>query len=262
MTTLAVLAAVCAAALVVAPPSRLRPSPGRAARQVGPWTISVVVAAVLLCWFGLRVGPMAAYLVALTAGTLSAIIALWRRGVRRREADQISGRVAETCSLIADELHAGRPVAVALDCAADEWSLLVEARRAFELGADVPDALRRLATVPGAADLRLLGAAWQVSAHTGHGLAVAVDSVAGNLRAAQSTRRVIASELASARATAWLVAALPIPALLIGGGAGGNPWRFLIGTPIGLGLLTGGLVLGLAGLWWLELIADGARGSW
>jgi tight adherence protein B len=81
--------------------------------------------------------------------------------------------------------------------------------------------------------------------------------VSAALRADRATLQVVEGELASARATARLVAALPVFALLLSAGAGGGAWSFLTGTPPGWACLLGGLALGLAGLAWIERIAQG-----
>ncbi len=178
---------------------------------------------------------------------------------RRREVAADQAAVLEVCELLAAELASGRPPGVALTAASERWPPLVAAVEALRLGADVPDALRRLATLrPGAADLRWVAGAWQVAERSGHGLATALERTATSLRARRRTRRLVDSELASARATARLVAGLPLAVLVMGSGAGSDPWTFLLGTPVGWICLTGGLGLIGLGLGWIERLADRA----
>ncbi len=254
-SAVAVAAAALAVALLVRPPVRL---PGAGALpQVGlVGVVSLGGAAALL----VLATPRLAALVLVAAGAMVAAVALWRRRRRRRAAEAVSAQVLETCELIAGELAAGRPPGDCLDRAAVAWPPLAIVAEAFRVGADVPASFRALAaTLDGARDLRIVAAAWQVAHRTGEGLGAAVDRIAESLRAAAATRRVVTGELASARATARLVAGLPILALAMGSGAGGDPWGFLLGTPAGLACLAAGLAFGFAGLWWIEAIAHAAE---
>jgi tight adherence protein B len=180
---------------------------------------------------------------------------LRRRRAERARAELRGEQVRRFCEELAAELSAGLPVSVALDGVVGRWPELGAAASAARLGGSVPEALRELARHPGAGDLLLVAAAWQVAQRGGAGLAAALESVADSLAERQRTRRLVASELASARSTARLMAGLPVLTLALGSGGGGDPVAFLLTTTTGLVCLSIGCVLALAGLWWIEAIA-------
>lgn len=256
-TALAALAASGAVALLLRPAS-----PGAAGRLASRIGVLVPAAAVLMGAAMLPAGGVG--LLRLLGPALVLLAATWALVTlhRRRRADvlaeECAERVRETCEALAAELAAGRPPGAALERAAEEWPVLAPVAEAHRVGADVPTAWRAAATSPGAGDLRLVAAAWQVAHRTGHGLSHAVARVSADLRRERGTRRIVAGELASARATARLVAVLPVAALLMGSGAGGDPLAFLLGHPVGLACLAAGVGLALAGLAWIEALARAA----
>lgn len=240
-----------AAALATTPPAPVRrPAghrPGRR-RAVAPLAVAALVVVVA------GSPGLLLLMVIVLAATLGAA-ELWRSRLAARRAEARSARVLESCEQLVAELGAGAPPGRALELAAQEWPELAPVAEAYRVGADVPIAWRVAAQRPGAGDLRVVAAAWQVSHRTGEGLADTLDRVARDLRATQATRRIVAGELASARATARLVGVLPVLALTVGAGAGSNPWAFLLGHPVGLGCLALGLTFAAAGLAWIEALA-------
>lgn len=198
-----------------------------------------------------RIAVLAMGAAAVAAGGARLMAAHRRAGAAR----QTRLRVIELCDALEAELVAGQTPGAALARAAEEWPVLGSSARVATAGGDVPTSLRELAEAPGAQTLRVVAAAWQVAHRTGHGLADSLSRVAIDLRAAEQTRRVVAGELASARATARLLAVLPVFALAIGSGAGAAPWAFLVGHPLGLACLGSGLAFAYAGLVWIEALA-------
>ncbi len=167
-----------------------------------------------------------------------------------------SGRVQAYCESLAAELAAGQPPHRVLARSVGEFPEFAAAASAAELGADVPEALRRLARPPGSGELRLVAAAWQVAHRSGAGLAGALEQVGRGVRERRRTARLVAAELAAAHATARMMAALPVVFVLAGSGLGGDPVSFLTDSTLGLACLSAGLALTYAGLAWLQRIAD------
>jgi tight adherence protein B len=244
---LAALAAWCA----TTPPRRL---PRPAAERRTPVLVVLVGAAAAAV--GLMLGaPGPTVLLLIGLGVTGAIRRLWRNGRRAHAAAITRDRVLECCDLLAAELASGRPPGSAFALASEVWPALAPVATSHALGGDVAGAMHRLSAEPGAEGLRLVAAAWQVSHRTGRGLADALARVADGLRATRATDRVVQGELASARATARLVAALPLLTMVMATGAGADPVTFLIDSPLGLGCLAGGLAFGFVGLAWIDRIA-------
>ena len=199
-------------------------------------------------------------LVLLVVGVTAAVLDELRRRRRLVLADRRADQVLAVCEALVADLQAGQPPVTALGAATADWPELGPAAAAAELGADVPAALRELARRPGADQLRIVAAAWQVGHRSGAGLAGALATAALRLREDRATARVVATEMAAATATARMLAGLPVAVLLLGNGVGGDPVGFLLDTPLGLACLCSGLALEYAGLRWLARIADHAAG--
>ncbi|MEZ0077253.1 type II secretion system F family protein [Planotetraspora sp. GP83] len=172
----------------------------------------------------------------------------------------------ELCQIIVAELAAGKTPGDALARAVlsvsppDPAALAPVAAIARD-GGDVSAALLRAAPALGGEGLVRLAACWRVSVTVGGGLAALVERVGASLREAEAHRQDLAAQLAGPRATARMLAGLPVLGLLMGAGLGMNPLSFLLGGPAGFACLVVGLALNAAGVWWTNRLVARAEGS-
>lgn len=169
-------------------------------------------------------GPVAAVVLA-GYGTLGVRAVLrWQANrrterIRRRGLDQL-------CGLAAD-LRAGLPVPQTLDIAPG--------------GPRESDRLRQLTS-----------AAVRLADRTGAPLAELVERIEADARATDRGLAAAAAQAAGARATAWLLAALPVGGIGLGYGIGVDPVAVLLHTRIGGACAVLAVALQVVGLLWAE----------
>lgn len=204
---------------------------------------------------------------ALVSVPIAGFVARLRRQARdaRTEAETRYA-VAEFATTMVGELRAGHPPGEALSTAAEAADgaaarVFGEVAAVVRTGGDVPGALTAAAREPGAEALARIAACWRIAAERGAGFAAALDRIAAGLRNDDEGHRELEAELAGARATARLLAGLPLLGVLLGTGMGAAPLDVLVRTPLGAAVLVAGLALLAGGLVWTERIAEDARRS-
>ncbi|MGY2074673.1 type II secretion system F family protein [Blastococcus sp. SYSU DS0828] len=202
-------------------------------------------------------------LVAVLAAGCAALAARDRLARRRDAADAArQGVLADALAAFAAELRASRTLdeavrAAAADCPDPQCAAaLVRAVRA-----PVPAGAAEAPGADGvAAALARLSAAVALSTRTGCSLAAVVAAVESDLRARLRRRRELLVATAGPRASARLLAGLPVLGLAMGAGIGADPWHVLTRTGTGQGLLVAGVLLEVAGIAWTgRLLRRSAR---
>ncbi|HEX6471448.1 MAG TPA: type II secretion system F family protein [Streptosporangiaceae bacterium] len=180
------------------------------------------------------------------------------RDIQRRrhlERDRRTAVIA-LCDGISAELAAGQAPEIALTSAAAVIDpVLRAALEPARRRGDVPAELERLATLPGAEGLRLLAGCWRIGAERGGMFGDVVAGLAAALRDEEAHRAEVAAQLAGPRATARLLAGLPLLGLAMGAALGARPLAFLFGGVPGLACLLLGVGLDVGGLWWTQRLA-------
>ena len=178
---------------------------------------------------------------------------------RRRVRPSHAVDVAAFVSAIATELRSGRPTTDAWDVVVSTWSGVLPAGRATSHalpGLDVAKVQMSWSRVPGWGSFRAVAACWQLADESGVGLADALDRLAVALRHEGDIAAEIHGQLSSVRATATVLATLPVVALAMGNLLGAHPIRFLVQSPIGWSCVTCGAALVIVGWSWLHRQVD------
>lgn len=211
-----------------------------------------------------------------SAGLLAAAVWLWlpraprrgalrssrvRRGVRPprlpRRPESHARAVATLAAALATELRAGR-------IPDEAWSAVV-AEHVAALpsptipGADPATVLSRWAQAPGWSGLAPLATCWRLADSSGSGLADALDRVGVAMRHEHEVSDEVNGQLASVRATAWVLATVPALAVVMGQLVGADPLAVLLGSALGAGCLLLGATLAGLGWWWLTRQVESVR---
>lgn len=183
-----------------------------------------------------------------------------RAAARRRDTAQVDAGLrglADGLGALAADLRSGRSLEAA--AAAAEHACgdpgtgrsLVRAVRTPEVSptqasGEIADALARIA------------AATLLSTRTGCSLAAVTTAVEDDLRARARHRAELRAATAGPRASAVVLAGLPLLGLFMGSGVGADPWGVLTTTGAGQALLVAGVALEAAGLAWSHRLVERA----
>lgn len=259
-----VAALALALALTVAPRhSGARFGTHRPSRRVPrrAWVLTASVA-------GLLAVTMVASVTATAAGAVvAATFVMRRKGARGR-----ARRAAESAALqgalgvLVGELRVGAHPVVAFEAAAAEvdgavaTSLQAVAARA-RLGADVAAGLHSVAaysTLSG--HWERLSVCWHLAETQGLAIVALVRAAHRDIVERERFAAHVAAGMAGARATAAILAGLPVLGVGLGQLIGAEPLRFLLSGGVGGWLLMIGVTLACAGLWWSDRITNRVTG--
>jgi tight adherence protein B len=264
MTGMVAAALALALALVVFPSSPRRrfgaANPTRPRVDVcAPGVLGLTASAALLA--ALLLPPATLLVVLVVAATAG-----WRHRRRRRMRRATDeGRSLEAAlDVLVGELRVGSHPVRAFGIAADEslggvaMSLRAVAARA-KLGADVTAGLRAAAQVsalPG--QWERIAVCWQLASDHGLAIATLMRAAQRDIAERQQFSARVWSGMAGARATAAILAGLPVLGVLLGQLIGARPLGFLLNGHAGGCLLVIGTTLACVGLLWSDRITERA----
>jgi tight adherence protein B len=200
---------------------------------------------------------------AMVIGTVSA---RWRTGRDHRISAVVATGLSDALGVLVAELRAGAHPAAAVQSAADTQAdgssevvqMLAVAAAAARLGGDVPAVLRNAAPTHLRPWLDRLAGAWALAERHGIPLADLLDAVRGDTEHRVRFAADVQARLAGPRATAAVLAGLPLLGLALGQAVGAAPLRVLCETSVGQLLLVIGTGLASGGVLWSARLISGA----
>ncbi len=255
----AVLLLALAAALLIGPAPalagrRLDARPAVAERAT-PRRGRILAAAAVILAAVAGAPQLAGWTLSLAVAALAGVLLVRAHRDRARRA-AARAECAGATRLLASLLRSGQLPSPALAQAAEDFAVLRPAAAAAELGADVGGRLAETALQPGCGGLRPVASAWRLSERTGAPMAEVLGRVAERVREQRRLDGVVAAELAATRASGRIMAVLPAAAVLLGAATGVDNVGVLVGAPVGQFLVLGSVILAVAGVVWVERLAD------
>lgn len=198
-------------------------------------------------------------LLACVGGITSPAARRWLRlrGDRRRDAMAVAARSAclgDFCAAVSRGLGGGDTMLQSLRAAADGpmSAPLEQIAAEHERGVTLSRAVQRWATRERTAEAALLSTAVTLASDRVGAQPQLFDHVAATVRAQADMAAEARVHAAQARASVWVVAALPWAVALALLAEGGAAARVLTSTPLGWFCAGGALVLELAGVAWMR----------
>jgi tight adherence protein B len=214
----------------------------------------------------LLAGPGGSLAAAMVTGTATA---RWRAGRDCRVAATAATGLSDALGVLVAELRAGAHPGAAVRAAADTHTdrpstvssmasnvptdvvrALSAVAAAASLGGDVPAVLRGAGPAPLRSWLGRLADAWSLADRYGIPLADLLEAVRSDTEHRVRFTAEVQARLAGPRATASMLAGLPLLGLALGHAVGADPLRVLCETPVGQVLLVIGTGLACAGVQW------------
>lgn len=260
MNTPTVAALLLSLALLALPPPRHRVASPARVRRVLARRAGVPCVAACAVVAGAVVLPATALLAVVVVGATAGLRYRRRRRMRRAAAEGTT--LAAALDVLVGELRVGAHPVRAFHVAAGESvgavaaSLRAVAARA-RLGADVTAGLRavgRSSALP--AQWERLAVCWQLASDHGLAIATLMRAAQRDIAERQHFSARVTSSMAGARATATILAGLPVLGVLLGQLIGARPLSFLLGGHTGGWLLVVGSTLACGGLLWSDRITD------
>ena len=166
---------------------------------------------------------------------------------RSRSAGGASAAELAWVEALVAELWAGRDPDAAVVVASSATSAFPEVAAVARAGGDVVAALRVSAR---SALSRGVAACWEVAHGSGTGLAASLTVLADAARDTERVRNELRAGVAEPRATAIVLATLPLLGVALGTALGAAPVPWLLGSAPGRVVLAAGLGLEAVGAWW------------
>ena len=190
------------------------------------------------------------------------VILRYRRRCRRLRSAVESRALQSALDVLVGELRVGaHPVRAFSVAAAEADGSVAVACRAVAaragLGADVDAGLRSAgegSALPAQWDR--LAVCWQLAARHGLSMAILMRAAQRDIVARQRFSTRVTAKLAGARATATILAVLPVLGVLLGQLIGAQPLLFLFGSHAGGWVLVTGTMLACGGLLWADRITE------